>query len=71
MKCRFCSVELDPDRVEFLTLTKRNMLCTKCTKEEQQLCLMSFEHKTAPTLVVVPNDKESKRKALRAFHRSR
>lgn len=71
MQCRFCNTELDPDRVEFLLDTNRDIVCQNCSTEESKLCLMSFSHKTAPELVILPQDKEAIRRAFRVFNRER
>lgn len=70
MKCK-CGEEIDFARVDFLRMTKREIKCIKCSTEPAKLCLMDYAHKTAPELVVVPNDEESKRRAIRVFNRSR
>lgn len=47
------------------------MVCQNCSTEDSKLCLMSFSHKTAPELVILPKDKESIRRAFRVFNRER
>lgn len=71
MIIRFCEKCLKPipkERLEFLPDTLR---CVNCSNEEKVEGLMDFGHKTAPALVVLPKDSEQKRKAKRAFRRSR
>lgn len=71
MLCSKCSTSIDEDRAEFLVLTKRRSLCVNCSDESKKLALMDYAHKTAGTIVVLPNDKESQRKAFRIYRRSR
>jgi len=69
MTCATCNVDIPPERVEFLAETGRPILCTSCSGEQPRLTLMDYAHKTAPSLVVVPEGQEQL--ALRAFQRRR
>lgn len=66
-----CGKVIDPDRAEFLKSTNRPLICQSCCTERPKLVLMDYSHKTAGAAVVVPEDPEQRRLALRAFHRSR
>ena len=66
-----CGAEIDPDRAEFLAEKNRPMVCLSCSSEQPKVCFMDYGHKTAPSLVVVGTDRESVRKAERAFRRAR
>lgn len=70
MKCR-CGNAITKARVDFLRSTSRPLCCTKCSDENKQLTLMEYGHKTAGTLIRVPNDPEQMRRAMRAYRRSR
>jgi len=70
MKCR-CGKRIAKARVNFLRETGRDMSCGDCSQEDKQLTLMEYGHKTAGTLIKVPNDPEQQRLALRAYHRCR
>jgi hypothetical protein len=70
MKCR-CGDTIPKARVEFLRSTSRVLCCAKCSNEGKQMALMEYGHKTAGTLIRVPNDPEQRRRAMRAFRRSR
>lgn len=69
--CTICKIELDSDRLEFLLLTKRPLKCIKCSTEVHTTGLMDYGHKTAPQLVILPNNQEVQRIAKRAFRRAR
>ena len=72
MKCTYCKIHIDFDRYEFLVETGRKLICKECSVENRAVGFMSFEHKTAPSLVMVPaNAKETIRKLDRANRRSR
>jgi hypothetical protein len=70
MKCK-CGNNIPKARVEFLRLTSRPLTCTECSEENKQVTLMEYGHKTAGTLIHVPNDPEQIRRAVRAYRRSR
>lgn len=71
MKCIYCGMDLDSDRYEFLKETNRAVVCMGCTIESPKMGLMDYGHKTAPQMVLLPNNPEVQRIALRAFHRAR
>lgn len=66
--CKVCRVEIPRARLKVLPETLTCVLHSDATKTEG---IMEFGHKTAPGLVILPKDKEAKRKALRAFRRAR
>ena len=66
--CFYCGHPIHPERLEVLPNTKT---CTSCSDVKMPLCFMDFGHKTAPSLVVVGNDREQIRLAKRAFKRAR
>jgi len=70
MKCE-CGEEIDFDRIQFLKLTKRPILCLSCSTEDKREGLMVYSHKTAPSLTFIPDNKEAKRQAYRANKRRR
>ena len=70
-KCYFCEEEVNEDRAEFLIETKRKVTCMNCSTEQRVTGFMSYNHKTAPQLVILPEDPEIKRIAKRAFCRAR
>lgn len=70
-KCFYCSQEISQDREEFLVSTNRKVTCLECSDESKIMGLMDYNHKTAPQLVILPEDPEIKRIAMRAFCRSR
>jgi hypothetical protein len=60
------------DRYEFLVETGRKIICKDCSVENRAVGFMNFEHKTAPSLVMVPaNAKETLRILDRANRRAR
>ena len=72
MNCIYCKTNVGFDRYEFLVETGRKLICKDCSVENRAVGFMSFEHKTAPSLVMVPaNAKETIRKLDRANRRSR
>lgn len=71
MLCKFCNNTIDQERLEFLTEYKKELTCLDCTKEVRFTGFMDYNHKTAPQLVILPNDPEIKRIAKRAFCRAR
>jgi len=71
MNCSVCNKEVLKERYEFLLETKRKIICLSCANEPKRTGLMDFNHKTAPQLVILPEDPEIKRIARRAFCRSR
>ena len=60
------------ERYEFLIETGRKIICKDCSVENRAVGYMSWEHKTAPSLVVVPsNATETIRILDRANRRAR
>lgn len=63
---------MDFDRYEFLVETGRKIICKDCSVETRAVGYMSWEHKTAPSLVMVPsNATETIRILNRANRRAR
>jgi len=72
MNCIYCENDIDYDRYEFLVETGRKIICKGCSVENRAVGYMDFNHKTAPSLVMVPaNAKETIRILDRANRRSR
>lgn len=72
MNCIHCYKTIPDERLEFLIETNRALVCINCTKETRAVGFMDWNHKTAPSLVMVPaNAKESIRILDRANKRSR
>ena len=72
MNCIYCKNCVGVDRYEFLVETSRKIICKDCSVENRAVGFMSFEHKTAPSLVMVPaNAKETLRILDRANRRAR
>lgn len=66
-----CGKTIDQERIDFLIEFNKPMICTACSNEQKRVGLMDFAHKTAPELILLPNDEEQKRLAFRIFKRSR
>jgi hypothetical protein len=72
MTCIHCKSLIDQDRYEFIEEFNRPMVCKECSTEQKAVGYMSYSHKTAPQLVMVPsNAKETIRILNRANRRSR
>ena len=72
MNCVYCKTDVGFDRYEFLVETGRKMICKDCSVENRAVGFLSYSHKTAPSLVMVPaNAKETIRILDRANRRSR
>lgn len=72
MLCRYCQSIIDSERLEFLTEYNKIMVCKDCSSEQRAVGFMSWDHKTAPSLVMVPaNAKETIRILDRANRRGR
>lgn len=70
--CRKCKGEIPVERLDFLLEYKKALTCIKCSNEGSVSGFMDYGHKTAPQLVLVPNDNtEALRIAKRAFRRAR
>lgn len=63
---------IDSDRLEFLTETGRTLVCIDCSSENRAVGFLSYSHKTAPELVMIPaNNKEKIRRCERVNRRAR
>lgn len=71
IRCLYCSQFVCEDRVSFLNETNKEITCLKCSQEKRLEGFMDYGHKTAPQLVIVPENEEVKRIAKRAFRRAR
>jgi hypothetical protein len=72
MNCIYCYKTIPDERLEFLVETNRTLVCINCSKETRAVGFMDWNHKTAPSLVMVPaNAKETIRILDRANRRSR
>lgn len=72
MNCIYCKVDVHPERVEFLNETGRTITCLNCSMESKAIGFLSYSHKTAPELVIIPaNNKEKMRRCERVNRRSR
>lgn len=69
--CKKCNSEIPEERLEFLLENNKMITCVKCTNETRVTGFMDYGHKTAPQLVLMPNDPEILRIAKRAFRRAR
>lgn len=56
MNCIYCKNCIGIDRYEFLIETNRKIVCKECSVENRAVGFMSWEHKTAPQLVMVPSN---------------
>jgi len=68
MNCFYCGKPIPPERLECLPKTKT---CVRCSDVRPVLAFMDYGHKTAPSLVIVSDDREQQRLAKRAFRRAR
>ncbi len=67
--CSKCDCVIPEERLEILPHTTT---CVKCSKEKRKLVFHVYDHKTAPSLVVIDgNDREAIRLAKRANRRAR
>ena len=72
MNCKYCQNNIPFERLEFLTEFNRPLVCINCSTEQRAVGFMDWNHKTAPSLVMVPaNAKETIRILNRANRRSR
>lgn len=69
--CKNCNSEIPSERLEFLLENKKELTCVNCSTELRITGFMDYNHKTAPQLVLIPNDPETLRIAKRAFRRAR
>jgi hypothetical protein len=71
-KCKYCREFIDEDRLEFLVESGRTLVCQKCSTESRAVGFLSYSHKTAPELVMIPaNNKEKIRRCERVNRRAR
>lgn len=66
--CSNCEMPIDPERLEAIPETTT---CVRCSTVKKQLGLMEYGHKTAGTIVLLPDDEEQQRLAFRSYRRSR
>ena len=71
MVCKHCNSSIDSEREAFLLEYNKAHTCTNCSKESKVTGFMDYNHKTAPQLVLIPDDPEILRIAKRAFRRAR
>lgn len=77
MECTKCGSIVPNARVEFLTERSKPITCLICSKEQKQIGFVVYGHKTAGSVITVPqnpdgtNDPEKIRIAQRAYRRSR
>ena len=72
MNCIYCNDIIPEGRLEFLTENNRLRTCIDCSTEQRVVGYMDWQHKTAPSLVMVPsNAKETIRILDRANRRAR
>jgi len=72
MNCIYCHNSMDFERYEFLVETGRNIVCKECSVENRAVGFLSYSHKTAPELVMIPaNNTENIRRCQRVNRRAR
>lgn len=72
MNCIYCKTDVGIDRYEFLVETGRKIICKECSVENRAVGFLSYSHKTAPELVMIPaNNKENIRRCQRVNRRAR
>lgn len=72
MNCIYCKNCVGVDRYEFLVETNRKIICKECSVENRAVGFLSYSHKTAPELVLIPaNNKEKIRRCERVNRRAR
>lgn len=71
MKCIVCNIPISDERFSFLVDCRKPITCTEHSQETKKLALMDYGHKTAGTVVILPDDPEAQRRAFRVYHRSR
>ena len=67
MNCIYCKTDVGIDRYEFLNETGRKIVCKECSVENRAIGFMDWNHKTAPSLVMVPSNATQ---AIRILHRA-
>jgi len=68
MNCTKCQQPIPAERREALPDTK---VCVGCSDVKKVKGLLDFNHKTAPVLVMLPDDEEQQRLAFRSYKRAR
>lgn len=69
MNCSKCGKSIPQERLEILPHTQT---CVKCSTEKAKVVFQVYDHKTAPSLVIIDgNDSDSIRLARRAHRRAR
>lgn len=68
MHCEICHAKIPEERLEVFPNTRR---CVRCSEVKRVEGLMDYGHKTAPQLVILPDNPEAKRRAYRVFRRDR
>ena len=72
MNCIYCQNDVGFDRYEFLVETGRKIICKNCSVENRAVGFLSYSHKTAPELVLIPaNNTENIRRCERVNRRAR
>lgn len=72
MNCVYCHTSIPDGRLEFLLEYNKTVTCISCSNEQRAVGFMDWNHKTAPSLVMVPaNAKETIRILDRANRRAR
>jgi len=68
-----CGNEIPQGRIDvFGDSDPRSSYCVECSTEEKILGVMGFDHKTAPSLVIVdPRNKEAVRRVTQQIRRTR
>ena len=72
MTCIYCNSIIPEGRLEFLQETGRRLVCIGCSSESRAVGFLSYSHKTAPELVMIPaNNTENIRRCERVNRRAR
>lgn len=72
MNCIYCQDVIPDGRAEFLIETHRRATCLSCSVESRAVGFLSYSHKTAPELVMIPaNNTEKIRRCQRVNRRAR
>ncbi len=67
--CNICNTKIPLERLEILPYTKT---CVNCSTEKRKVVFSVYDHKTAPSLVIIDGDNyEAIRLAERAHFRAR
>lgn len=68
MNCLVCNSQIPQERLDIFPNCST---CANCSNVTRTIGLMDYAHKTAPQLVILPNNPEQQRIAFRAFKRAR